>query len=240
MRSCAFTSTLCAFVLLAGCGVSNKQVIRMQKMEEKVGSPTTITELSDAIEKYKERVADIQLAQSQIGIWYKILGSRYMDKKMYGEALKTFQAAIDYYPDNQNLFYYVGICAGYMAHAALDYDATGTSSKRMNYLKLAESAYLRAIAIEERYARALYAIGVLYIYELNESEKAIPYLERFVAIETRDTDGMMLLARAYYSNYEFDKAIELYDKIIAISKSAQKRAEAAANKKIVLDASFGN
>ena len=47
-------------------------------------------------------MADIQLAQSQIGIWYKMLGTRYIDQKMYGEALKCFQEALKYYPDNQN------------------------------------------------------------------------------------------------------------------------------------------
>ena len=73
-------------------------------MEENVGSPTTEAELKDAIKKYQDRVTDIQLANSQIGIWYKMLATRYLDAKMYGEALKTFQTAIQYYPANQNLF----------------------------------------------------------------------------------------------------------------------------------------
>ena len=102
-------------IMFVSCGgVSNKTIIRHQKMEEGVDSPTSIEELKDAIKKYQERVADVQLAQSQIGIWYKILGTRYLDNKMYGEALKTFQEALTYYPDNQNLYYYVGVCAGYM------------------------------------------------------------------------------------------------------------------------------
>ena len=50
---------------------------------------------------------------------------------------------------------------------------------------------------------------------------------------------MFVLARAYYSNYEFDKAVALYDKIIATTKSAEKKADAEANKKVVLDASYG-
>ena len=111
------------FILLAvcftSCRVSNKQIIRQQHLEEGVESPTTVEELKDAIEKYQKRVADIQLAQSQIGIWYKILGTRYLDQKMYGEALKCFQEALKYYPNNQNLYYYVGVCAGYMSHACV-------------------------------------------------------------------------------------------------------------------------
>ena len=50
---------------------------------------------------------------------------------------------------------------------------------------------------------------------------------------------MMVLANAYYQNYEFDKAVELYDKIISISTSPEKKAAAEANKKLVLEMAYG-
>ncbi len=233
-----FLLLIMSLILVSCGGVSNKTIIRHQKMEEGVDSPTSIEELKDAIKKYQERVADVQLAQSQIGIWYKILGTRYLDNKMYGEALKAFQEALTYYPDNQNLYYYVGVCAGYMSHAALDYNASGNNEVKYNYLKLAEEAYLRAIAIEDRYVRALYGLGVLYVFELDEPEKAIPYLEKAISIDTKNLDTMFVLARAYYSSYEFDKSIAMYDKIIETTKSDDTKKTAEENKKIVLDASY--
>lgn len=233
-----FLLLIISLILVSCGGVSNKTVIRHQKMEEGVDNPTTIEELKDAIKKYQERVADVQLAQSQIGIWYKILGTRYLDNKMYGEALKAFQEALTYYPDNQNLYYYVGVCAGYMSHAALDYNARGSNEIKYNYLKLAEEAYLRAIAIEDRYVRALYGLGVLYVFELDEPEKAVPYLEKAISIDTKNLDTMFVLARAYYSSYEFDKSIAMYDKIIETTKSDDTKKTAEENKKIVLDASY--
>jgi hypothetical protein len=51
---------------------------------------------------------------------------------------------------------------------------------------------------------------------------------------------MFVLARAYYSSYEFDKAVAMYDKIIATTKVEEKRASAEENKKIVLDAAYPN
>ena len=233
-----FLSFLLLGLLVSCGGVSNKTIIRHQKMEEGVESPTSIEELKEAIKKYQERVADVQLAQSQVGIWYKILGTRYLDNKMYGEALKAFQEALTYYPDNQNLYYYVGVCAGYMSHAALDYNASGTNEVKYNYLKLAEEAYLRAIAIEDRYVRALYGLGVLYVFELDEPEKAIPHLEKALSIDTKNLDTMFVLARAYYSSYEFDKAVEIYDRIIDTTKSEETKKTAEENKSIVLDASY--
>ena len=240
IKLCSIIGGTFLAIALCSCGVSNKSIIRQQKIEEGVSNPTTVEELKYAIEKYQKRVADTQLAQSQIGIWYKILGTRYLDTKMYGEALKCFQEALKYYPDNQNLYYYVGVCAGYMSHTALDFGGTGSTEKRYNYLKLAESAYLRAITIEERYVRALYGLGVLYVFELEEPQKAIPYLEKALTIDTKNLDAMFVLARAYYSNYEFDKAADMYDKIIATTKSAKTKATAEENKKTVLDAAYQN
>ena len=224
--------------LFTGCPKSNKTIIRYQKMEEKVDHPTSIEELKDAIAKYENRVADIQLAKQQIAIWYKMLGTRYVDAKMYGEALKCFQKALEFYPNNQNLYYWVGVCAGYMSHAAMDFSGTGSTQLRMNYLKLAEDAYSRAIQIDDRFVRALYGLSVIYVFELGESQKAIPLLEKVMEIETKDFNAMFVLARAYYENYEFDKAVKIYDKIMSLTKAADIVNAAQDLKKQVLDASY--
>ena len=224
--------------LFTGCPKSNKTIIRYQKMEEKVDHPTSIEELKDAIAKYENRVADIQLANQQIAIWYKMLGTRYVDAKMYGEALKCFQKALEFYPNNQNLYYWVGVCAGYISHAAMDFSGTGSTQLRMNYLKLAEDAYSRAIQIDDRFVRALYGLSVIYVFELGESQKAIPLLEKVMEIETKDFNAMFVLARAYYENYEFDKAVKIYDKIMSLTKAADIVNAAQDLKKQVLDASY--
>ena len=134
----------------------------------------------------------------------------------------------------------MGVCAGYMSHAALDYNASGTNEIKYNYLKLAEEAYLRAIQIEDRYVRALYGLGVLYVFELDEAAKAIPYLEKALSIDTKNLDTMFVLARAYYTNYDFDKAVEIYDRIIETTKSEDTKKTAEENKKIALDAAYSN
>lgn len=235
-KSFYILSCLLIFSLVfVSCGKSYNQIKRLQAMEEGVSSPTTVDELRDAIGKYENRINDIMIAEQQTGIWWKILGSRYLDEGMYADALAAYEKAIMYYPANPNLYYYVGLCAGYMADASLDYGATGDLSKRENYLKLSESAYTRAIELNPTYTRALYGLAVLYVFELNESAKAIPLLEKFLSIETKDTDAMFVLARAYYVNYEFQLAIDMYDRIIATTSSEQIKAEAEANKKIVMD-----
>mgnify|MGYP002624988925 FL=1 len=234
----SFLAITFTMITLCGCTKSNKTIVRMQKLEEGIEkSPTTEEELKEAIAKYENRIADMQIATGQVGIWYKMLAIRYLDANMYGEALKYFQKAIQIYPENQNLFYYVGLCAGYMAKASLDYTASGdtTTVDKYNYLKLSETAYLRAIELEPKYGRALYGLGILYVFELDQSEKAIPHLEKLLSFDTRNFDAMFVLARAYYMTGEYDRAASLYDKIASQTKSDKKKQEALANKKIILD-----
>ena len=240
MKRIVFSALIIAF-LFTGCSYSNKALLqkRLQRMEKYSGNPGNIEEIKDGIEKFEEESRVLVEKNAKIGIWYKILGTRYLDKKMYGKALEAFQSALEIYPDNPNLYYYVGICAGYMSHASLDFEGRGATERKLNYLKLSESALKQAVRIDERYSKALYSLGVLYAFDMDDGPEAVKYLERYVGIEQRDTDGMMILARAYYMSYEFDKAAEMYDKIISITKSAQRKAEAEANNKVVLDASYG-
>ena len=224
--------------LFCSCGPNVRYIKRVQSLEEGVSNPTTIDEIKTAIKKYEDRVEDIIAAEQQTGIWWKILATRYMDNHMYGEALNAFQKATVYYPANQNLYYYIGVCAGYLAKSELTVDANGENCRRAEYLKLSEAGYLRAIELEPRYARALYGIGVLYTFDLNKPEKAVPYLEKLLTIETRHTEGMFVLARAYYMNYEFQLAVDMYDRIIQTTTSEKSKADAEANKKVVLDAMY--
>ncbi len=211
----------------------------MQKLEEGVKNPTTKEELEEAIKKYDKRSMDLVLTDGQLGIWYKILGNRYLDQQMYGKALECFQQALAYYPNNANLYYYVGVCATYMSNTCLDYDATGATSesaiKRINYLRLAESSFLTSLDIEPNYYKAMYSIGILYMFEFKEFDKAIPYLEKFLSTQVRDTIVMLSLAGAYALTGQSDKAVDLYDRIIELKSNSENVQKAMENKKKVLD-----
>lgn len=229
-----FALLICSLFL--SCNASDKKIIKsVQRMEEGVSNPTTVEELKEAIEKYEHRAEDLIAAQEQTGIWYKILATRYLDKEMYAEALQTLEKAVYYYPANQNLFYYIGVSAGFMAKASLDIDAAGDKAKRDNYLLLSESGYKRAVELEPDYVKALYGLSVLYVLEMNQPAKAISLLEHVLEIESKNEEAMMLLGHAYYMVFDYDAAVEMYDKVIAASSSKERREAASANKKAVLD-----
>lgn len=240
----AFAAVLCAVLgTLVSCGDSYNSIKRMQKMEEGVSSPTTKEELQEAIAKYDRRALDLVTTQSQEGIWWKILGTRYLDEGMYGKAYECFQKAVEFYPNNANLYFYLACCAVYIANSQKDWNvnAAGTTVQiKKRYLKISEESFLQALSISPKYYRAMYGLGVLYVFNLEEPEKAIPYLETFLETQTKDTDGMMVLARAYYTTREFDKAVSLYDRIIELHPNDEKVSQAEINKKLALDAQYLN
>ncbi|MGI5065947.1 tetratricopeptide repeat protein [Treponema putidum] len=218
---------LLAFIL----GSCNKvtSLRRLQELEEGVSNPNTEAELKDAIRKYEKRVDDIIIAEGRIGIWYKILGSRYMDQKMYKKALQAFQSALEYYPENQNLFYQTGLAASLTAKNSLDFELTGTDIEKKRYFALAVSAHTRALEIDPKHSKAAYALSVLYIFELNRPADAIPVLEKIAEWEKKPIDHLFLLGTAYYMTGENEKAIAVYERIIEISSSAEKKAKAESN-----------
>lgn len=224
--------------MLTGCNKNAKQVKRMQQLEDGVSNPTTVEEIRSAIEENGARIDEITQTAQQTGVWYKLLGTRYLDNQQYGLALEAFQKAVEYYPSNQNLYYYVGVCAGWLAKSSLDYSLTGETTERDRYFALAESAYLRAVEIEPRFVKALYGLGVLYVFDLYRFDEAIPYLETVLSIEKKHTDAMFVLASAYYGTQQYQKAADLYDQILLVTTDKKVKADAERNKKVVLDALY--
>ena len=210
-----------------------RMIQRMQEYEEGVSNPISEAELKDAIKKYLRRIDDIVIAYERIGMWYKILGSRYLDKKMYKNALETFEKAVEIYPENQNLYYNIGVCAANMAKGALDFEVRGQDVS-IKYFDLAARSYKRAIELDPRYSKAIYALSVLYVFELARPEEAIPLLEGEIEGKMKPLDELFLLAQAYVATSHNEKAIAAYKKIMELSGSAKQKKQAQENIDIIL------
>jgi tetratricopeptide (TPR) repeat protein len=201
------------------------------------GTPETIEDLREAIALYEERIEQHLRDAAQTGIYWKILASRLIDRELYREALEALERAASYYPADPSVLYQTGLAAARVAKSALDFRNTGETAER--YYALAESGYLGALRLDEGYARAYYALGVLYVFELDRPEEALPYLIRYLELRSGDVDGMFVLARAYYSTGRYQEALDLYDEIIGRTRDKDTRLEAERNKQAVLDRYYG-
>ena len=217
-------------ILFASCN-DKRFIQRLQEHEEGVSNPTTEADLKDAIKKYSRRIDDIMVASERVGTWYKILGTRYVDKKMYKDALGCFQKAIEFYPENQNLYYKVGVCAAFMAKNSLEFEEDGLEEK---YYRMAVKAYKRAIELDQNYSKAIYALSVLYVFELGTPAEAIPLLEKAIDGKMKPLEELFLLGRAYFMVGENEKAIATFQRIVDISGNEAQRKQAKENIDIIL------
>jgi tetratricopeptide (TPR) repeat protein len=203
------------------------------------GPPETIEGLRSAIGLYEARIEQHVKDAAQAGVYWKILATRLQDRGLHNEALAALERTIYYTPEEAAPYYLTGVSAAIVAKSSLDFAGTGENAARNAYFALAESAYLRAIELDERYSRPRYGLSVLYLFELNRPEEAVPHLLRYLDIQTRDVDAMFLLARAYYMTGRYEEALSFYDRIITLTGDAAKRTEAERNKETVLGIIYG-
>jgi cytochrome c-type biogenesis protein CcmH/NrfG len=212
---------------------------RIVEMGPAGAPPATIEGLKAAIATYENRIEQQVKDVAQVGIYWKILATRLMDRKMYGEALKAIEKAVEFYPEDPSLQYMEGISAANLAKSIHNVGGSDQIIQREQLFKLAEEAYLRAIALDPTYSRPKYALAVLYVFELDKSEAAIPYLLDYLRLQSKDVDAMFVLARSYYTTNQGQKAVDVYDKILSLTKDPVKKTEAENNKKQILDGLYG-
>jgi tetratricopeptide (TPR) repeat protein len=201
---------------------------------ENGNTPSTIEGLQDAIAIYENELNIYLTDVNKTGLYWKILANELHDEEQYGYALNALDRAIFYYPTDASLHYLKGVCSGYMAKMSY-----GTEVQ--TFYALSEEAYLKAINIDPGYSRPYYGIGVLYVYELDRAEEAIPYLEKYVyELRAYDVDAFFVLAAAYYLIGNSDEAIAAYDEIISRTRNEERKDEARKNKQIILDGVYGN
>ena len=205
---------------------------RIVGLSSKGGPPEGIDDLKKAIALY-ERQIDLNVKTgAQTGVYWKILAIRLADKGLHNEALQAFERALYYKGDDPTIFYLTGESASIAAANTLEFKSD-SASERERLLTLAESAYLRAIELDPTYAKPKLGLGILYTFDMDRAAAAIPHLDRYLQINSRDVSGMFILARAYYMTGENDRAIDLYNRIITRTKDPKVKTEAQNNIEIV-------
>ncbi|MDR1902266.1 MAG: tetratricopeptide repeat protein [Treponema sp.] len=203
------------------------------------GPPSNIEDLRKAIALYEEKIEQHVRDAAQTAVYWKILATRFQDRGLYNQALEALERAVYYAPEDASLYYLSGLSAARIAKSALDFSGNGDVTVQSRHYALAEQAYLRAIALDDRYLRPRYGLAILYVYELARPAEAVPHLLKYLEISTIDTDAMFVLAAAYYMTEDYQGSLEMYDKIIVTTKDAVRKARAEELKEAVLRAYYG-
>jgi tetratricopeptide (TPR) repeat protein len=232
---------IAGFTLLYNYGINserNRFARRLAELGNPGGPPETIEGLREAIKLYEKQIEQHVKDAAQTGVYWKILATRLQDRGLHNDALQALEQAISYSPQDSSLLYLTGISAARVAKSFLDFSG-GDSGGSERYYALAEDAYRKAIALDERYIKPLYALGVLYVFELGRPQDAIPIMERCLTLAPNDVDSMAVLAHAYALTSQYESALDLYDRILSITKDKTKRAEVEESRRQVMESYYG-
>jgi len=191
-----------------------------------------IKELEEHIKRYSDETEQLVKDTGKLGIYYKMLALDYMDEEMYGPAVEYFGKALEIYPNNHVLHYYMGLSQSQFAGAQEGED------KRIEMLNEAAYHHQRAVELKPDYFDALYALSVLYIFELDKPIAAEEYVQRALAIKPKNVNTLFLLARIRVIQGRFEEAVEVYDRIIEESESVEVRNRATENRDRIIGGAY--
>jgi tetratricopeptide (TPR) repeat protein len=212
-------------------------IARIKELSPRDAPPRTIEDLRTAIGLYEELLEQHVRDAAQTGVYWKLLATRLQDRGLHHEALDALERAIYYSPEDAYLYYMQGVSAGIAAKSS--FELAGGDAGTRQYYDFSEKSYLRAIELDNGYGRPRYGIAVLYVFELNRPEEAIPHLLRYLEISRNDVDALFVLARAYYMIGDYQDALDMYDRILGISRDEAKRTEAENNRQAIMDLYYG-
>ncbi|MCL1994227.1 MAG: tetratricopeptide repeat protein [Spirochaetes bacterium] len=194
------------------------------------GTPRTVEDLRRAISLYEAQINRHVRDGAQTGAFWRILGVRLADAGMHRDAVAAFEGALRFDAADPMVFYLKGISAAIVGASIVD---PAGQDERERFLRLAENSHRRALELDDMYLRPMYALGVLYAFDLDSPELAIPLLVNYLSFMPNDIQAMFVLARAFVMTGEFDSALYLYGRIISSSNDAAIRRDAQMNREIV-------
>ena len=211
----------------------NKELAkRISEISPRGGPPETIEGLRQAIALYEDQIERNVREGAQTGVYWKILATRLADKKLHNDALVALEKAIYFNSDDPVLFYLTGVSAANVGKSKVGFSPDARREMEQNYT-LAENSYLRALEIDITYTKAMYALAVLYVFELDRPQDSIVYLERYLQLQPSDVSAMFVLARANFMIENFSQAVEIYDRIVSRTKDQKVKEEALNNRELI-------
>ncbi len=191
-------------------------------------SPERMNEIKTSVHDY-EKILDSKVeAGKEVGNFYRLLATEFMNHEMFGLALDSFKEALEIYPSSFTLFYYAGVCSARMSLVSVD------DSIRRDYLFQAETYYLRALQLNRRYSEVQYALAVLYFYEMEQPWKAEPILLELLENQPGDIDSLFLMGAVQAAMGNSDDAVYYYETIADVSDEQDVIEQAMENRNAIL------
>jgi cytochrome c-type biogenesis protein CcmH/NrfG len=109
----------------------------------------------------------------------------------------------------------------------------------MEWLETAKSAYQKSLELSDKNTRSMMGLASLYAFEYEDHAAAIPLLEDFLSIDTRNIEALSLYARSLYGAGRAQDAVDVYDRVIKATTLDDVKRQANENKQAILKELYG-
>lgn len=226
----AWIIALIFLVILTGCNRSERELlddlmtVDEDSYRDADTSEKSVDELREAIKLLRGEAERTVEAGIHLVIYYKMVAQKLMEQELYGLAADFYSKALEIHPTNKVVAYRLGICTAQVARTAPDVEGKESGFRR------ALEYHLHALELDPSYVDALYAVSVIYIFELDEIANAEVFLEKLITLDPGHVNGMFLLARVHAYFGRIEDAASLYDEIIRVSKDDEQIEQAKKNR----------
>ena len=152
--------------------------VPVAQLHEKGLSEPEEQRLRDLLKQLRRLDRDIQkplLQRSRYASHNEAIALIFMNYGMYEDARWYLDQAIAQQGNNAALFYYRGLCSGWLMKNSIDVEV------RAGYLKQARWDYERSLEIQPDYTDSLYGLAVLKLFEEQDFAAAAGLLDRYIA-----------------------------------------------------------
>lgn len=234
-KAVLLTILFSVIILFLSCGTDDENLLqRMSQMEGDgtafldIENDETYGNLKRDIDKFRKILDEKIDAGEKLGTYYKLIGLKYLDYKMYKLALEAFEDALDIYPENPVVLYNAGLSSARLSKTE------SSESESYRLLIQAERYYKASLLFNNRFSSPMYGLAILYIYEMDQPELAVPLMELYNTIQKSSMKGRFLLAAALYASGKEGEAVDAYNDIIDKSEDATEVESAQNNRDAIL------
>jgi len=165
------------------------------------------------ITETKERIAEIQESRlddakksERLAAQYAVLGSVYLEKRRWGEAIDSYYKSIQYGNISAVAHYSLGVA----------YGNRGAEKADAADFEKAESSYRKALDMDGNLVDARYGLAlVLFYHREGGRDEGVSQMEQAVALKPTHYMARFALARFYYEMGRPEQSLKAYEDLSA-------------------------
>lgn len=174
------------------------------KTVKKVEGDVDIQKLKKEVSKYEELLHNKIKTSDKLGLVYKDLGKKYLEKHSWELAIRAFKKAISHGNSSVRVNHMLGTAYANLARA----------TKSDKDYRNSVFYYNKALKLKPSFYEARYGLALVQYYGINKKKKAVESLKKVVVDMPRFYEAKFALGRIYYENGDLHKSLKTYNKLL--------------------------